>query len=147
MQKSAQAELLASFRHKCRQHRLKVTPQRFAIYRELVRLKTHPSAERVFRIARRRFPNISFDTVNRTLLSFARIGILELVEGSGYSRRYDPNLTPHHHLHCVKCGAISDFDCRRFDRLEIPPEINRDFTVLGKRVVLQGICSKCGKRK
>jgi Fur family peroxide stress response transcriptional regulator len=147
MQEIAQADRLASFRHACRQHRLRVTPQRFAIYREIVRLKTHPSAEKVFRIAKRRFPDISFDTVNRTLLSFVRIGILDLVEGSGNSRRYDPNLAAHHHLHCVKCGAVSDFNCRAFDRLEIPPEVHQGFTVLGKRVVLQGICTKCSKKK
>jgi Fur family peroxide stress response transcriptional regulator len=147
MQESAQADLLTSFRHACRQHRFRVTPQRFAIYRELARLKNHPSAEKVFRVIRRRFPNISFDTVNRTLRSFVRIGILEFVEGSGNSRRYDPNLNTHHHLHCVKCGAIADFDCRAFDRLLIPPDIHRGFTVLGKRVVLQGICRKCCRKK
>ena len=147
MQQVSQADLLATFRNACRQHRFRVTPQRFAIYRELLRLKTHPSAEKVFRITKRRFPNISFDTVNRTLLQFVRIGILEFVEGSGNSRRYDPNLNSHHHLHCVKCGAIADFDCQAYDGLEIPSEVHRDFTVLGKRVVLRGICRECSRKK
>ena len=47
-----------------------------------------------------------FDTVNRTLLSFAHMGILDIVEGYGYPKRFDPNLARHHHFHCLKCHRI-----------------------------------------
>jgi Fur family peroxide stress response transcriptional regulator len=90
-----------------------------------------------------RFPHISLDTVNRTLLTFADIGLVEIVEGFGSARRYDPNIEPHHHAHCIKCGTIADFYSPHFDKLKVPAEIRRQFTVIGKRVVFNGICAAC----
>ena len=135
------------FRQKCRENSLKITVQRIAIYKKLIRSRTHPSAERVARLIRREFPNMSIDTVNRTLLTFADIGVLEVTEGYGNPRRFDPCLEAHHHLHCIRCGQIIDFRCREYDQLEIPAEISEGFQVLGKKVVLKGICKECGSKR
>ena len=139
-------EAVHVFRQKCRENSLKITVQRVAIYKKLTRSRTHPSAERVHRLVRRQFPNISIDTVNRTLLTFAEIGVLDVTEGYGNPRRFDPCLEAHHHLHCIRCGEIIDFHCREYDRLEIPSEISKGFQVLGKKVVIKGICKKCGTK-
>ncbi|MBM3297837.1 MAG: transcriptional repressor, partial [Candidatus Aminicenantes bacterium] len=76
------------YRRKSREKGLKVTPQRAAIYEELLRARDHPTAEAVYRRVLKRMPNISFDTVNRTLLTFAQIGITKIVEGYGQAKRY-----------------------------------------------------------
>ena len=65
---------LEFFRDKCREHNLKTTPQRTIIYKELYKSKDHPSADAIFKKARKIFPNMSSDTVNRTVLTFAKIG-------------------------------------------------------------------------
>jgi len=137
------SEHLSSFMAKCRQHNLKVTPQRIAIFRELTRSKDHPSAVAMFEIIRKQFPSISFDTVNRTLLTFAEIGIADVVEGYGGPRRFDPETESHHHLHCTRCDRIIDFQCEDYDNLAIPEKIRQKFTVLGKRVILNIVCDKC----
>ena len=124
-----------------------MTPQRAAIYRLLKKSKDHPSADAIFRNIKEAFPNISFDTVNRTLLTFSKIGILDVVEGKGSPRRFDPNPEAHHHFHCIQCGKIIDFYNKQYDGLAIPKEIQRQFTVLKKRVVLNGICSQCKGKK
>jgi len=85
-------------REKCHQNDLRVTPQRLAIFDLIPRSGAHPNAEVIFRRIRKKHPNVSFDTVNRTLLSFARIGISKVVEGYGYPKRYDPRLKSHHHF-------------------------------------------------
>jgi Fur family peroxide stress response transcriptional regulator len=131
------------FRVACRVHGLRVTPQRVAIYEELCRSEEHPAAEQLHAKMRERFPNMSLDTVNRTLLTFAGIGLVEFVEGCGSPRRYDPNLKSHHHVHCVKCGAILDFYTATFDEPEIPREIGQEFTIISRRIVLTGICDRC----
>ena len=64
----------------CHHHQLKITPQRVAIYRGLIQSKQHPTADLMFRTVKEEFPNISFDTVNRTLLTFAGIGVVDVVE-------------------------------------------------------------------
>ena len=132
-----------AFINQCKAHKLKITPQRIAIFRELVQSKKHPSADTMFHSIRKAFPNISFDTVNRTLLTLARIGIIDVVEGQGGPRRFDPDITCHHHFHCRICGEIIDFHNKSYDQLEIPDHMQKKYTVLNKRVVLDGICNKC----
>jgi Fur family peroxide stress response transcriptional regulator len=131
------------FYGKCGEHGLKVTPQRIAVYHELAKAKDHPSAEAIFRRLRKALPHISLDTVNRTLLTFSRIGIANVVEGYGEPKRFDSNIHRHHHMRCIKCNSIIDFQSDLYDRIRIPEGIKRQFTVLNKRVVLEGVCRKC----
>ena len=147
MSKPDQSKMMALFGGTCRQRGLKITPQRTAIYQELIRGRDHPSTLTIFKKVRKIFPGISFDTVNRTLLTFSEIGMASVVEGYGQPRRFDSDTEPHHHFRCVKCNAIIDFHSRRFDRISVPEAFRKRFTVLNKRVVLEGICDKCRKRQ
>ena len=131
------------FREECRAHNLKITPQRTAIYKELLKAKDHPSADVLYKKVRGQLPNISFDTVYRTLLSFSEIGIVDIVEGYGEPKRFDPDTRSHHHFRCLKCGNIIDFLCNLYDNMEIPREIKKEFKVTKKRVILEGICKNC----
>lgn len=131
------------FAAKCRENGLRVTPQRLVIYRLLAGAKDHPSADDVFRRTREEFPSISYDTVNRTLLTFTRIGLIRVVEGPGGPRRFDPDVDQHHHFHCRQCGRIVDFHSGEYDRLLVPRDIRDRFTVLNKKVILTGLCDRC----
>jgi len=122
---------------------LKITPQRTAIYEELIKAKDHPTADVIYKRIVKKIPNISFDTVNRTLLTFAKIGITNVVEGYGQAKRYDPDMGIHHHFRCIQCGSIIDFHSKEYDNITVPEELNRQFTVISKKVVLEGLCSKC----
>jgi Fur family peroxide stress response transcriptional regulator len=130
---------------RCRAKGLKVTPQRVAIYTELMKTSEHPSAERLYKKVRKVFPNISLDTVNRTLLTLNDIGVAFVVEGSGDPKRYDGNLESHQHFKCVKCRRIFDFHHKSFDNINVPAEIRKKFTVLRKSVYLEGLCDLCRK--
>jgi len=136
-------ERLLSFKSVCREHGLSITPQRVAIYKELVSSPDHPSAVSIFNKVREYYANISLDTVNRTLLTFQKIGLAKVLESSGDPKRFDPNLEPHHHFRCIRCGEIIDFQDKIYDALEIPAEINQKFVVLEKRVHLEGYCDRC----
>lgn len=136
----------AAFQTMCKKFNLKVTPQRMAVYEALTAAHNHPSADAVYKKVRERYPNISFDTVNRTLHTFIDIGAVEPVEGHGGPRRYDPNIDMHHHFHCVECGAIIDLYADMFKRIEIPFELEQQFTITGKRIILKGYCAKCRKK-
>jgi Fur family peroxide stress response transcriptional regulator len=143
-----QGKSLEFFITSCREHNLRITPQRTAIYKALKDDCSHPSADTVHRKIKKTFPNISFDTVNRTLLSFVDIGVLKIAESYNRQKRFDPNLENHHHLSCIKCGKIIDFNNKEFDELKIPNDIRNKYKVLGKKVVLECICNKCsGKSK
>jgi len=137
---------MEAFKAKCRAAGLKVTPQRMAVYEVLIKSNEHPSAEMVFRKVKRTLPNISLDTVNRTLLTLYEIGAAFAVEGSGDAKRFDGNLKNHQHFKCIKCKRIIDFHHKPFDNIAVPKSISRRFTVLRKSVYLEGICDLCRKR-
>ena len=136
-------EKIADFIQTCQGYQLKITPQRVAIYKELLNSEKHPTADAIYQAVKMEYPNISFDTVNRTLLTLSEIGILDVVEVFGGAKRFDTNIKDHHHLHCIRCGSIQDFIHNDYDHLNVPGEILDGFQVLRKRVVLKGICSKC----
>ena len=135
------------FRKKCRENNLKITPQRIVIYQELLKSKDHPNAEALHKRVKEIIPDISLDTVNRTLLTYSKIGIIHLVEGYGEARRYDPHITNHHHFRCVNCNSIVDFNCEPYDDIIIPGDIKKAHTVISKKVLLEGFCNKCRKRQ
>ena len=143
-----QKELLTSFRRRCREHGLKVTPKRVLIYEELIQSQDHPSPEMLFKRVQVRAPQISLDTVYRTLATFHDIGLVDMVEGFALTKRFDPNQDNHHHARCVRCQSILDFDNREYDQLKIPASIRKAFDVQRVRVTIEGLCRDClGKQE
>lgn len=133
-------------RERCSRNNLKMTPQRVAIYEAVVGNTQHPCADSVYREIQKKFPTISFDTVNRTLATFAKIGLLDVVEGYGDPKRFDPNLRKHHHFRCLHCGALVDVYHADYDAIPVPPEVGERFTVNSVKVLLEGICEQCRTR-
>jgi Fur family peroxide stress response transcriptional regulator len=133
------------FKDLCRKSDLKITPQRVVIYEILSSTDEHPSAETVYKKARRIMPNISFDTVNRTLNTFSDIGAAFIVEGTGDVRRFDAGLGVHQHFKCVKCKRIIDFHYKEFDNVHRPAELEK-FDILKSTVYFEGICDVCKKK-
>ena len=127
----------------CKKSGLRVTPQRIEIYKELIKTDEHPSAEVLYEKVKKTFPNISFDTVNRTLLTLSEIGAAFIVEGSGDVRRFDGGMEKHQHFKCTKCKKIVDFHHKPFDDIKVPASIGKRFTVLRKSIYLEGICDLC----
>jgi Fur family peroxide stress response transcriptional regulator len=120
-----------------------VTPQRVAIYSEMIKSKEHPCAEDVFKQVKKTFPDISLDTVYRTLTTFAEIGLIKVVEGYGEAKRYDPDMTNHHHFRCRKCNKIVDFHDSGYDSLKTPKKFKKGYEVSNIKVVLEGLCNRC----
>ena len=139
-------ELLKNFRKTCRHHKLRVTPQRFFVYRELIKSEDHPSADVLYERISKNYPNVSFDTVYRTLATFAEMGLVDQVDGFGTSMRFDPKTEEHHHFRCRQCGRIIDFESDSYNKLAIPKDIATECKVLKLQVTLEGFCSKCKKK-
>ncbi len=135
-------ELMENFKKRCRDERYKVTPQRIIIYRELLDSKDHPDVETLYKRVRNIFPNISFDTVYRTLSFFHRIGAADIIDGLCPTRRYEGNTKKHFHYLCLNCNRIIDFDHIPFD-YKVPEEIKRQFDVKNVRIVFEGTCKEC----
>jgi Fur family peroxide stress response transcriptional regulator len=147
MQKAAHQATIQTFLQTCRNHRLKITPQRVAIFKKLTGLGTHPTADEVYQMVKKDFSNISLDTVNRTLLTFAEIGVVDVVETFGGAKRFDPDVSNHHHFYCIQCGEIIDFKDPSYDDLSDPENLQHQFQIISKRVILKGFCNACLNHK
>jgi len=97
----------------------------------------------LYRRARKTLPDISLDTVNRTLLTLAQMGAANVVEGSGQPKRFDGCIEAHQHFRCTKCGRIIDLDNTLCKSIMIPREISRKYVVNRKTIYLEGICDLC----
>ena len=129
-----------------RDHGTKVTPQRVAILRAVGSARSHPDVDAVYRVVSRGYPNISRDTVYRTLAMMEEKKIIGSVLFVGNAKRYDPITAQHHHLVCVQCRRIFDFEEKRFDRLVPPPSAVERFKVVRITVHVEGICDACQGR-
>jgi Fur family peroxide stress response transcriptional regulator len=144
--KTSRAEMVKKvrwFTDLCKKTGLRVTPQRIEIYKQLISTDEHPSAEILYENVSKTFPNISFDTVNRTLLTLSRIGAASIVAGSGDVRRFDGGTDNHQHFKCIKCKRIVDFQHKSFEDIKLPSNLAKKFIILRKTVYLEGICDLC----
>lgn len=133
---------MEQFKETCKSHHIKLTPQRMVIYEELIATDEHPSTDMLYQRVRSIFPTISFDTVNRTLLTFHELGLAEIVEGTGNPKRFDGDTAQHHHFQCLKCKKVFDVHYAPYDSLEIPPDM-QELQVLRTNVHLEGYCEHC----
>ena len=131
-------ELEAQFRAQGR----KITPQRQLIFRIVSDNHTHPTAEAVHAEALTEMPNLSLRTVYATLHELAELGQLELLDLGTGATRFDPNVEPHHHLVCRRCGQVRDLTTG-VDDPDIPAGLRRSFTVDDVEITFRGICADC----
>ena len=130
-----------------REQGARVTPQRVAILRALENTGSHPDVDAVYRRVCREYPNLSRDTVYRTLSMMEEKKIIGSVLFVGNAKRYDPNTVRHHHLICIRCREIFDFSAEEFDRLEPPSSAIGTFELVRTTVHVEGICHDCQDRK
>ena len=137
---------LRHFTKACRQRGLKMTPQRLEIFRELAATTEHPSVESIFRRIRPRLPNVSPDTVYRTLATFQEHGIISRVEVLDGRARYDANLERHHHFVCVRCQGVEDVVWPELDRMPLPGDAPGWGEVDRVHAEIRGVCQICGQQ-
>lgn len=123
---------------------LRWTPQREAIAAALWGAVDHPTAEEILRLVRRRHPGMSQATVYNTIAALVAAGQVEVLQSEDGTRRFDPNMEPHHHLRCCGCGRLVDLPIDSFPKIPaLPASVRKGFRVLGFRIEVQGFCPSC----
>src|SRR6202046_2711693 len=141
------AKRLSEFAERCRRGGLAVTPQRLAIIKALLDSGNHPRADAIYAAVRLQHPHISLATVHRTLETLCDIGEARKVTMLHDSARYDGNITPHHHVVCVKCRRIRDIEIPQLDRVFAGQSELGEFTVLGSSLEIHALCEECGGKR
>jgi len=122
--------------------RIRMTEQRQVILDELRKVKTHPTADEVYAMVRRRLPRISLGTVYRNLDLLSESGLVRKLD-SGPQMRFDADTTDHYHVRCARCGRVRDLHVEPIPGLDELVETGHEFDIIGYRLEFIGICSSC----
>ena len=141
---------LKDLRGKLTESGYKMTPQRQEILRIFVENadSRHLSAEDVYDILQRRGSEIGLATVYRALDLLSSLGILAQVDFGDGCARYelntaDPKVHHHHHLICLKCKKVIEFEDDLLDDLEADIAQKSGFEILNHEVKFFGYCKDC----
>jgi Fe2+ or Zn2+ uptake regulation protein len=121
----------------------RVTPQRLILHRLLRAGPQHLTAEELLAHSRPQLPNVSLPTVYATLDLFEELGVIRRVAGTGPAQVYDSRAERHHHLRCVRCGAVSDLDATIDVPAAPPAPEGRGFAPERVEVTVTGLCRVC----
>jgi Fur family peroxide stress response transcriptional regulator len=126
---------------KLKESGLKITPQRLAVVEILEGNTGHPSAQNIYREAKKRYPMMSFSTVYKTLKVLDEVGEIQQLSIAEDRVNFDPDTHPHHHFLCEKCGRIYDIE----EDSNVRKSQIDGHTVHKTQVFYYGICSDCQK--
>lgn len=121
---------------------LRVTPQRFAVYANLLGRADHPTAEQLIEDLNRDAPTSSQATVYSALQALREVGLVREVLLEAGICRYDANVDPHHHFRCRCCGAIEDVGWEAFQTLDLEA-LRSGLTAERYEVTVHGLCDRC----
>lgn len=126
-----------------RDHGLKLTIQRLAIFNSIISRKDHPSTEQVYESLKEKYPTISLATIYKTLHIFNELGLIQELNFSDGNIRYDPNMELHINIVCIKCGRIIDYNNKKVKDLWQPIIADLNFKPKGQRIDIYYECEIC----
>jgi len=121
---------------------LRVTPQRFAVYANLLGRYDHPTADEILSDLNQSAPTSSQATVYSSLQALRDVNLVREVLLEEGVCRYDANVGPHHHFRCQSCGAIADIPWETLSSLNLQTLSSR-WQIEGYEVTVRGICDRC----
>jgi len=127
---------------------LRITNQRTLILEVIRQGQGHLDADEVYRRARQKQPRLSLSTVYRTLQALKKLGLVDEVHFDEDHHHYEVKpATEHHHLVCLGCGRVVEFQypLARLVKKNVPEA--KDFEIAGSEVRITGYCPACHRNK
>jgi Fur family ferric uptake transcriptional regulator len=120
-----------------------MTRQRQVILEELRKVDTHPSADEVYEMVRKRLPRISLGTVYRNLEILSAKGEIQRLELGCSLKRFDGTPQNHYHIRCPNCDRVVDVPAHL--KVDVNHELKNatEFRILGHKLEFIGICPDC----
>ncbi len=121
----------------------RVTRQRLAVL-EAVQTSPHATAEAVLERAHAALPGLTAQSVYQVLADLTEDGLLRKLSTPGCAARYEIRVGDnHHHVVCVRCGAVEDVPCTVGHAPCLTPSTDGGMRILTAEVLFQGICADC----
>ena len=128
-----------------KEKKLKLTPQRLAVYNYLLNTTSHPSADIIYTDIHIQYPTMSLATVYKALKTLVDVGLIQEINVGEGNFRYDANTAPHPHIQCIGCGKVEDLDGFSLEKLNTEATNYTTFDVLYNKVYFYGTCKDCTK--
>lgn len=145
---------LKDLRVKLSENHYKMTPQRKEILQIFIENENdhHLSAEEVYDILKTKEFDFGLATVYRNVELLSSLGILSKINFDDGRTRYelnssDPQTHQHHHLICLKCRKIIEFEEDLLDNLEKVINQKSGFDIVNHEVKFYGYCADCKGKK
>ncbi|PHR30445.1 MAG: transcriptional repressor [Desulfotalea sp.] len=122
---------------------MRLTTQRQIILEELAKVTSHPTANEVYDMVRKRLPRIGLGTVYRNLELMADGGVILKLEVGGTQKRFDATVEPHYHIRCSSCGKVDDVHMKVQDQINQLAANVSNYEILGHHIEFSGICHDC----
>lgn len=123
--------------------KLKLTPQRIAVYNYLKSTCEHPSAETIYKALQADYPTMSLATVYKTLRVLVDVNLIQEINVGEGNFRYDGCVDSHPHIHCLNCSKVDDLKDVNFDNLNAEVISKTDYVILSNKVYFYGLCPEC----
>ncbi len=126
----------------------RLTSQRALILEIIQRGEGHLDADEIYRRARAVQPRLSLSTVYRTLSALKGPGLIEELHFDDSHHHYEMKSTrKHHHLVCLGCGRVIEFQypLARYLKRSVPQV--KDFDIVDAELRLSGYCPQCRQKK
>lgn len=141
---------LQDLRGRLAEHKYKMTPQRKEILQIFIENcdGRHLSAEEVHDLLREKDFDFGLATVYRNVELLTSLGILNKIDFGDGRTRYelnsaDPQLHQHHHLICLKCKKVIEFEEDFLEDVEKIISERSDFQIINHEVKFFGYCKDC----
>ena len=127
---------------------LRKTSQRESILEIIRRGQGHLDADEVYQRVRKKQPRLSLSTVYRTLQTLKELGLIEEVHLDETHHHYEIKAVhEHHHLICLGCGKVVEFECPMTTRMKENVSNEKGFEVVNTEVRMTGYCPDCRKER
>jgi Fur family ferric uptake transcriptional regulator len=123
---------------------LRVTDHRILLLNLMSSQSGHLAADELYRLVRRDDPSLSLSTIYRTLRTLHDHGLIEELHLQQEHHHYEvKRQAPHHHLICLGCGAVAEFDSPLIAQLQRELASVRGFLVTEASIDMTGFCARC----
>jgi Fur family transcriptional regulator, stress-responsive regulator len=127
-----------------RDHGLRVTAPRLAVYRAVGELPGHPDVDEIAARVRADIGSISTQTVYDGLRVLTAAGLVRRIQPAGSPARYETRVGDnHHHVVCRVCGAAHDVDCTAGAAPCLDPSETGGFSIDEAEITFWGVCPEC----
>ena len=107
----------------------------------------HLTADMLYEIIAKTYPDISIATVYRNLNLLAELNQIKKINVPNGADRFDKTVAPHYHIECKECGDFSDVDFGYIEKIDDLIAGATGYELEPHDIVFRGICKKCREKE